>query len=85
MKWTLIFTFSFIAILSAFILLIDDLLGPNQTSAIILNEQKGFPKLVLVFTSGDSRQNSHSSTSVNFTQIPQYLKDIAIPSKGCLA
>ncbi|WP_458744299.1 hypothetical protein [Candidatus Nitrosocosmicus sp. T] len=44
----MIVTFSFIAILSAFILLRYDLLGPDQTSAILLNGQRGFPKLVLV-------------------------------------
>ena len=75
------FTFSFIAILSAFILLIYDPLGPNQTSAIILNEQKGISKVGLVSTSVDSWQDSHSSTSANFTQIPEYLKEIAIPSR----
>ena len=54
----------------------------NQTSAIMLNEQKGYPKLVLVSTSVNSLQGSNSSTSANFTQIPEYFKKFAIPSKG---
>ena len=61
-------------------LLIYDLRGPNQTSGIILNEQKGFPKLVLVSTSVNSRPCSNSSTSANFIQIPEYFKKFAIPS-----
>ena len=48
--------FLFISTLSAFILLIYDLRGPNQSSAVISNEQKGFPKLVLVSTSVDKTQ-----------------------------
>ena len=54
---------------------------PNQTSAIILNEQKGYPQLVLVSTSVNSRPCSNSSTSANFTQIPEYFKKFAIPSR----
>lgn len=50
-----------------------------------IERTKGISEVGFNFTSGDSRQNSHSSSSANFTQIPEYLKDIAIPSKGCLA
>ena len=58
--------------------------SPNQTSGILLNEQKGYPKLVLVSTSVNRRQGSNSLTSANLTQIPEYFK-ICNPFKGFLA
>jgi len=49
--------FSFIAILSALILLLSNSMVPNHASAITLEEQEGFPNLVLVLTSTNSQQD----------------------------
>ena len=76
--------FSFIAILSALILLISNSLIPNQASAITLEEQEGIPNLVLVSTSTNSQQDPNNSTTVNATQIPENAKGPTIPSKGYL-
>jgi hypothetical protein len=77
--------FSFMAILSALTLLLSNSLVPNQTSAITLEEQEGFPNLVLVSTSTtNSQQDPSNSSSMNATQIPEKAKGPAIPSKGYL-
>jgi hypothetical protein len=77
-----LFVFSFMAILSALILLLSNSLVPNQISAVTLEEQEGFTNLVLVSTSTNSQQDPNNSTSVNATQIPEKAKGPAIPSKG---
>src|SRR4029078_4691666 len=65
-------------------LLLSNSMVPNQASAITLEEQEGFPNLVLVSTSTNSQQDPSNSTSVNATQIPENAKGPTIPSKGYL-
>ena len=77
--------FSFMAILSALILLLSNSLVSNQTSTITLEEQEGFPNLVLVSASTtNSQQDPSNSSSINATQIPEKAKGPAIPFKGYL-